>query len=316
MRGSSGHSPGAHSSAGAYDAVLSAELSRWARRAERFSAVARPRAVHALRVWLARVTPEAADARVQPDFVILGAQRSGTTSMYDTLTAHPSVRRALTKETHFFTLGYRPDARHYQAWFPRQSELAGGCITGEATPAYLFHPLAAGRMARALPRTRFIVLLREPASRAMSHYHQSVRRGQEALPLMDALRAEDARLTEAVARHGQGAGLAFYAHSYAARGRYAEQLERFFAVIEHDRFLILHSEDYFDHPLRVVRAVCRFLGVNPDQAPAPSGPTNARTAHTAPVDPRARRYLADYFEPHNARLAALLGEDFGWSGAR
>src|SRR5919108_6081357 len=89
-----------------------------------------------------------AGRRSLPDFVILGAQRAGSTTLYRALIAHPQVRRALLKEVHFFDLNYHRGLRWYRAHFPYRSP---GRITGEASPYYLYHPHAPKRVARDLP---------------------------------------------------------------------------------------------------------------------------------------------------------------------
>src|SRR5581483_4847486 len=109
-----------------------------------------------------------------PDFVILGTQRGGTTSLYRWLVSHPDVAPAMKKEVHYFDDHYHHGLRWYRAHFPVRR---AGRITGESSPYMLFHPLAPERAAADLPdRTRFIVLLREPAESAISQYWQWRRR--------------------------------------------------------------------------------------------------------------------------------------------
>ncbi len=103
-----------------------------------------------------------------PDFVIIGTQRGGTTSLHAYLSAHPQVATPATKELHFITDRYERGLDWYLGQFP--AELPPDVITGEATPYALFHPLAPRRLREIAPAARLIVLLRNPVDRAYSHY--------------------------------------------------------------------------------------------------------------------------------------------------
>src|SRR5438552_2173012 len=98
----------------------------------------------------------------KPQFIIIGAQRCGTTSLYNYLIKHADVMPAATKEIHFFDLNYRKGIDWYYSQFPDHYH---GRITGEASPYYLFHPHVAGRIKAALPGVKLIVLLRNPTDR-------------------------------------------------------------------------------------------------------------------------------------------------------
>ena len=128
------------------------------------------------------------------DFLLLGAARCGTTSLFRYLQQHPHILPSRNKELHFFDIQFESGMTWYgQQFFP--STLRGErYIVGEATPYYLFHPLAPARVRTALPNVRLIVTLREPAERAVSHYAHNVYHGNETLPLAEALACEDEHL--------------------------------------------------------------------------------------------------------------------------
>ena len=118
-----------------------------------------------------------ADLRPLPSIVIIGAQRSGTTSLHSWLCSHPKVAPFLSKEVHYFDGAYERGERWYRSKFPIS---LGGQVHVDASPYMLFHPLAAERAGRDLPdSTRFVALLREPAERALSHHHLEIRKGHE-----------------------------------------------------------------------------------------------------------------------------------------
>ena len=131
--------------------------------------------------------------RLLPDFLISGAQRGGTTSLYNYLQAHPCFELPTTKELHFFDRKFHRGLAWYRAHFPTYLEkcfaqrIQGRAfLTGEATPNYLFHPLVSRRVAEVLPRVKLIVLLRNPVDRAFSHYHHILDLGYEHLPFAEA----------------------------------------------------------------------------------------------------------------------------------
>ena len=138
-------------------------------------------------------------ARMQPSFLIAGAQRCGTTSLYRALSQHPAVVKAvLHKGVHYFDVGYHHGPGWYLGHFPLQAtgrRAAGdAAMTFESSPYYLFHPLAAGRIARDLPGVRVIVLIRDPVERAYSAHAHELARGYETGTFEQALALEAGRL--------------------------------------------------------------------------------------------------------------------------
>jgi hypothetical protein len=109
-----------------------------------------------------------------PDYLVIGGDKCGSTSFYNTLIQHPAVLRAHRKEPVYFSLRYRHSPRWYRAHFPSglRRSFSPGALTGEASPSYLFHPLAPERAFRTVPRARLIALLRDPVARAYSHFQQ------------------------------------------------------------------------------------------------------------------------------------------------
>jgi hypothetical protein len=246
--------------------------------------------------------------------VVIGAQKAGTSSLYGQLAAHPSVVPALRKEVHHFDRAPTP-MRHYQAYFPRRVVLdaiaarTGRGLTGEATPFYLFHPSVPARLHAAVPDVRLIAVLRDPVARAISGYHHAVRVGDEHRPIDEALdpAAAEALPPATDAAWFDAPGCPARLRGYLARGRYAEQLERWLDVFARERLLVLESGALRDG--RIHPEVLAFLELPPAAAPA----VPDRNVGTYPPAATAiEDTLRDYFRPHNARLAALLGVDWGW----
>jgi len=246
--------------------------------------------------------------RTLPDVVILGTQRGGTTSLFDWLALHPSVAPSTTKEVHYFDRHYANGERWYRSHFPLKVVRR---MAVEATPYLLFSPLAPGRVAADLPpSTRFVVLLRDPVQRAISQYWHSRRIHAEDEPLAVALAREDERLAgQAEIVLAGGESFAYRNFSYKARGHYAEQLRRWFGVIERDRFLVMPSEELFDDPRGPARAL-EWLGLTPFDVAFPH--TND-APRSSPEDHEVTQELRRHFAPYNEDLFDLLGRRL-WSG--
>jgi hypothetical protein len=246
-----------------------------------------------------------------PDFVIVGTQRGGTTSLHAYLRAHPDIVTPAKKEIHFLTDRFERGAAWYIGQFP--AFVPENTLVGEATPYALFHPLAPQRLFHVSPGARIIVLLRNPVDRAYSHYLHEHARGHETLAFEDAIAVEPERLRGLEDRLATGELLVSDVHkraSYIERGRYARQLERWFSVFPRDQLLILRSEDLYANPVQVTRQVTDFLGIAPLEI-------EAFSAHNAtsgpPMQATTREMLERQFAEDNAHLTALLSWDAAWN---
>lgn len=256
--------------------------------------------------------------RCLPDFLIIGAQRGGTSSLYNYLVQHPAVLPALRKEVHYFDDGYRHPLSWYRAHFPLTLHKAllertsGPYRVGEASPYYILHPHAPQRIRATLPEVRLIALLRNPIDRAESHYHHEIRRGRETLSFEEALDREPERLAGELERMRVDATYVSFNHrrfSYATRGLYIDQLPVWRELFPADRLLVLRSEDLFADPAAIVSQVLRWLGV----ADQPHGTFKKfNQASYGKMHPATRERLRAFFRPYNERLSAYLGRDMGW----
>jgi hypothetical protein len=253
-----------------------------------------------------------APLRALPHFLIVGAMKSGTSSLFHCIRQHPMVASPFRKEVHYFSHGVRHGRGDgwYRAHFPLRMRLRPGTLTGEATPDYMFDREAVAGLAARLPRARLIVILRDPVERAISHYFHECRMGREYLPLEQALAVEDERLE--AARHLGEAGVETLMHaSYKARGRYAEQLETLRRHVPPERILVLGSATLFRTPERALGEVFDFLGLPPPPSPPRLEVKNAGTNRTE-VSDAVREGLAETFRDDNERLFALLGRKLDW----
>lgn len=247
-----------------------------------------------------------------PDFLIIGAKRAGTSSLYTYLRRNPLVGKARRKEIHYFDFNYDRGIDWYRSHFPTvfdkvaaERDRGGRFVTGESSPYYIFHPLVPARVRETLPNVKLIALLRNPADRAYSHYQLQRRNGLEQLSFQEAIERESDRIGGSVDEN-----LMHRDFSYLARGLYVEQLERWFEHFPREQILILKSEDLFEDPHATIDAASDFLGVPPRRNAKPRA-YNAASYRELGAETRA--FLSEYYREPNRRLYELLGRDFGWS---
>ncbi len=269
--------------------------------------------------------------RPDPEFLIIGSKRGGSTSFFFDLLAHPQVcplfprpdhlpKGEATKGIHFFDQNYFRGERWYRGHLPSTAvrgrlarRVGPPVITGEASPYYLFHPAAAVRAADTVPDAKIIAVLRDPVMRTYSHWKERRRNRREPLDFLDALAVEDQRIGDAEQRLVADPGAYSYAHeqqSYARQSEYDVALERWYRRFPADRILVLASEDYYADPAGVLATAFTFLGIEPRDV----GGGEVRNAAAGDrLDPDVRARLAQRFAPHNARLAEMTGRSFPWA---
>ncbi len=267
-----------------------------------------------------------AGLRELPDFVILGGQRCGTSSMYKYLGRHPQIAPSLRKETEYFTIDYDKGEAWYRAHFPLRARAKAASMRGkrlvtfEATPDYLFDPRAPQRLADLLPNAKLIVMLRNPVERAFSHYRHNVRLGIEDLSFRDAIAAEDERIApDIVAMHDDPFDrvLSYRRYSYVARGHYAHQIARWFELFDREQFLFLDAESFFEHPEHALHSLERFVGVSvwsPPDFVNYSYSGNAAVNPEIPADIRTE--LEARYASSHADIKALTGVSVPWDFSR
>lgn len=200
-----------------------------------------------------------------PTYLIAGAMRSGTTSLNAYLREHPDVFVARLKEVHFFDENYHRGVEWYQEHFV---DAGDSIAVGEASPAYLYFPEVAERIANTLPEVKILVLLRDPVTRAHSHYWHNRSVGRERLTFEEALEAENSRVSRSDRDRAR--------YSYADRGNYARQLENMLRHIPREQILVQTFDELKTDPVTLYKRTCGFIGVSEDFLPENLGAvTNA-----------------------------------------
>ena len=233
-----------------------------------------------------------------PDFVVIGAQRAGTTALYQHLSQHPDVDPPVRKEIQFLTLHWDRGIGWYRRNFPvLHGPQARTC---EASPYYLFHPDAPARAAAALPAHASSPC---SASRRPARSPTTSTTGRTASDQLDfehALAAEDRRLAD------DPSGRHHRLYSYATRGLYAEQVRRWQRAVG-DRLLVILNDDLLLDPRRTFDRVQAFVGLAPWEPDGFRAPPPR--AEAAGISPATRRRLQERFAAPNRELAELLGRD-------
>ncbi len=276
-----------------------------------------------------RVEAAARNGRDLPNFLIVGAMRSGTTSLTRYLRSNPQVFMAQPKELHFFDFEYEQGVDWYRSHF---ADAGGVRAVGEATPNYLYIDEAMPRLAELVPDARLVAILRNPVDRAYSHYWHNRAVGREELSFEEALEAESERI-----RSRDPHPRAYW--SYVDRGRYERQLRRIEELYPRESLQVLLFEDLLAAPEQTYRSMCRFIGADAEHRPPELGEAvnsfvtfrsralrsvtrrmpksarravgrlNARSESYPPMASATRARLLEGFRQDNAALARWLGRD-------
>jgi len=245
---------------------------------------------------------------VLPNFLIIGAARSGTTTLYNRLQGHPDIYLPASKrpEPHFFLKGAElgRGLRYYEErYFSRWS---GQKAVGEASTSYVFGADVPQRIRASLPDVKLICLLRNPVERAFSGYWHTVASGLETLSFEDAIAREGARKTQLA-----GTALGEIApFAYVERGLYHEQLLRWLRVFERSALKIVLFDDLIGQPEAMLHDIVRFLGVPPQALPSRElEKENMSVPDGIRISKKTRELLIERFRDDVTALEALLGRD-------
>lgn len=263
--------------------------------------------------WRARMA--SAGRRTLPNFIVIGAQKGGTTPLnHYLMRQHPNVLRPSKKEVHFYDRNFDKGVRWYRAHFPLTWRIGKNDTCGEASPYYMAHPLVAGRIASLQPDVKLIAVLRNPRDRAISHYYMSYRKGRDSRSIEDAIINEHPRLEAEYERLRTDPSYdseIYRYFSYKHRGRYAEQLSRYFSVFDRHQVLVIPSEALRDRTADTLDRMCAFLDIPAMPQSVDLRPWKVRP-YPREIPETLETHLREYFAPLNRELYELLGQDFGW----
>jgi len=246
-----------------------------------------------------------------PSFLIIGAQKAGTTFLHNVVGNHPKLRRPATKEVAFYTYRFARGMRFYRSHFPK---CGPGYMSFESTADYLFHPLVPQRIKDTLPDVKLIICLREPVSRAISHYGHSVANNFEEWSFRDAILREEERTApeyEKLKADPNYEARSLMRFSYGAKGRYIEQIRRYADLFPREKMLILDSKEIFGETNSALVKVEKFLGIE-EWTPAASIPPKNVGKAKQELDQEALEHLKEMYKGPNAELFDYLGWKAKW----
>src|SRR5438477_9112769 len=235
------------------------------------------------------------------DFIVAGAQKSGTTALHYFLAKHPNITMGDQQEIHFFdddatfaaTVDYERLHKHYRP-------VAPSIIAGDCTPSYIYYKPAAERIWKYNPKIKLLILLRNPVDRAFAHWNMQRFRGREPLDFFDAVREEKTRIAGAPPAQARR-------FAYVDRGFYGQQLARLFKFFPRDQVKAVKFEDFKDKQRETLTSVFSFLGLEPLRA------VRSKERNVVPYE-RAmncdeRIYLYNLLAEDITKVEQLLGWD-------
>lgn len=238
-----------------------------------------------------------------PDFIIIGSQRCGTTSLYSYLTQHPQILSPIKKEVDFWSWHFNRGINWYLSHFPPLPE-GQHFLTGEASPSYLDYRDVAQRLFNTFPKVKLIVLLRNPVDRAISQYYRWVSLNWENRSFEEAIADEVERL-----ENNPDYIIGEEPGNYLARGMYVEFIKKWLELFPREQLLILRSEDFYEHTAVVMKQVLEFVGLPEYYI---SEYANYNPGFYPSVSESMRSWLSNYFRPYNQQLEDFLGIKFNW----
>jgi Sulfotransferase domain len=191
------------------------------------------------------------------DFILAGAQKSGTSALHYFLSKHPNITMGDQQEIHFFDNDRMftdpvDDEKLHKHYRP----VALSSIAGDCTPSYIYYEPAAERIWEYNPKIKLLVLLRNPVERAFAHWNMQRFKGREPLDFFDAVREEKTRIAGAPPDQARR-------FAYVDRGLYARQLERLFQFFPRAQVKIVKFEEFREKQRETLASIFSFLGLKP-----------------------------------------------------
>jgi hypothetical protein len=235
------------------------------------------------------------------DFIVAGAQKSGTTALHHFLEKHPNITMGDQQEIHFFDdeamfvaqVDYEQLHKHYPL-------VAPSTVAGDCTPSYIYYEPAAERIWKYNPKIKLLVLLRNPVERAFAHWNMQRFKGREPLDFFDAVREEKTRIAGAPPKEARR-------FAYIDRGFYAQQLERLFKLFPREQVKVVKFEEFNDKQRETLVFIFSFLGLEPPRS------VRSKDRNVVPYE-RAMNWeerilLYNLFADDIAKLEQMLGWD-------
>lgn len=251
----------------------------------------------------------------KPSFLVVGAQKAGTTLLYSYLSQHPQILRPAFKEVHYFDRdeNYEQGASHYFKNFELPFRFRSKQITFEASPDYLFFPKCPLRIHKLLPEVKIIIILRDPVKRAFSAWnmHHYLFKHHDRHQWL-----HDPRSFEVAIDSELQCGLnSEDIFSYVYRGVYHQQIKRYLNVFDRKKILFLDNQDLIDSSQCELNKVTEFLKLDPvnlETIPKNELFWDNTGKYYKTISEEYKKKLKQFYSPHDDALVKLLGKKFSW----
>jgi len=273
-----------------------------------------------MKLFFKKTTAKIIGNKKEPELIILGTQKSGTTSLFDVLNNLPEFNGSLTKEVHFFDINYKNGYKWYLNNFaPSRQKI----INFEASPSYLFYPFVPQRICDFNKNIKLIIILRDPIERAFSAWN-----------MYKKLHSINYPFTNKNLPDSWGELLKLYPEfptfeqiidfelntmdskksfnpSIIARGKYAEQIERYYKLFDKMNILILDNNDLKTNKVKIINKVYSFMNIDKKINTIKSDNKNIGI-YKSDMKNETYNFLKQYYQKPEQDLQNLLGKKMSW----
>ena len=256
--------------------------------------------------------------RVIPDFLVIGAKRCGTTSLYQHLSEHPCISRSPRDNIGFFNENYHLGINWYKSLFPtvfykkKMESKNKQCLFFDVTSTYMEEELTAKNVYEVNPNQKIIVILRNPVDRAYSHYHVNVKEKSEKRSFEDAIFEEMNRIKSERIIQNKNKNLRVFTPNnihYLKKGFYALQLKSWFKIFPREQILVLSTEEFQEDQNLIYKKIFDFLNIPNMKIKSIE---KMEKGNYIPMKHDTRNLLLDYFRQCNHELFELINSEFDW----
>ena len=254
--------------------------------------------------------------RVLPDFIVIGAAKSGTTSLYHYFKKHPNIMGSYKKEIGFFDDNYNLGIEWYRSWFPTKTSIEKRTkknkknLVYEGSPGYFQKQWCIKNMYETLPNVKLILVLRNPVDRTYSHYQHATRRGMKTkIPFRDLL-DRDLKTYEQIKNDDNEYFKNFVLNSYIGPSIYVRLVKEWLKYFRLEQLLIFSTEELAKNPREVFSRIFGFLNIKEEEINTESRQNVG--GYDASLDSDLRQRLIDFFRPHNEELFNTINQRFDW----
>ena len=257
---------------------------------------------------------------ILPDFLILAPGACGTTSMLELyLRSNEHILPSKINEIFYFNIKHTNSINWYKVLFPsiftkKIRRLIGKkTLTCEATGSYILDPHAPKRIKKIMPNVKFVVMLRNPIDRTLSHYKRRIRNGREKRAVEEVIEYELNNFKKEFQEYAKNETVYPFT-SYLTRSRYVEQIENWLRYFPKEQFLFINSNDYFKDPLKEYNRILEFvcLSSHHPNIQGKRGITPPEWFANITIKPETIEFLRNYFQPWNEKLFNLIGVKYDW----